>query len=62
MYLAVEADGGGLGPLGRSRAEAEGDPRVIQLDGGYDLTEHLSAYVGARYWQVDADAKLASAA
>jgi len=60
MYLAVEADGSGLGPLGRSKAHAEGDQLIVQLDGGYDITEHLSAYVGARYWRVDADVKLTS--
>jgi len=60
MYLAVEADGSGLGALGRSKAEAQGDQLIVQLDGGYDLTEQLGVYAGARYWRVDADVKLKS--
>lgn len=58
MYLALESEAKGLGPLGEGRVEADGDQLVTQLNLGYALTPHLDAYVGARYWQVDADLTL----
>lgn len=55
MYLAVEADASGTGPNAGTRAEAAGDQLIMELDGGYALADGLDAYLGMRYWQVDAD-------
>jgi len=58
MYLSLEADASGLGPNQGTSAKVNGDQLIVQLDGGYAITDYLGAYVGARYWQIDADVKI----
>jgi hypothetical protein len=60
QYLAVESDVAGLGPNEGTRLEVEGDQLIVQLDGGYALTDSLSAYAGARFWRVDSDVTIRS--
>lgn len=55
VYLGLEAEEKGLGPLGRTRVEIEADQVVLNLVVGHALNEHWSAYGGARYWDLDAD-------
>jgi hypothetical protein len=58
MYLALENDKSGLGPMGNSRAKVEADQLVVQVDGGYALTEQLDVYGGLRYWDIDSKVSL----
>lgn len=60
MWMNLEADKGGLGPLGGTRADVELDQLVVELDGAYALTERLDVYGGLRYWDVDADLTVAT--
>lgn len=53
IYMDLETDKDGLGPLGRTRATVELEQLIMELDGSYAVTERLDAYAGLRYWDVD---------
>lgn len=55
IFLSLEQTKTGIGPAGNLAAKVEGDQLMVELDLGRALTERLEAYVGLRYWQVDAD-------
>lgn len=58
IWMNLEQDKDGLGPRGRTRAEAEVDQLITELDVAYALTDRLDAYAGLRYWDVDSDLKV----
>lgn len=53
IYMDLEADKDGLGPVGQSRTTVELDQLILELDGARAITERLDAYVGLRYWDID---------
>jgi hypothetical protein len=53
IFMDLETDKNGVGPLGQTRATVELDQLILELDGSYAVTEQLDAYVGLRYWDVD---------
>ncbi len=53
IYMDLETDKNGLGPLGQTRATVELDQLIMELDGSIAVTERLDAYAGLRYWDVD---------
>jgi hypothetical protein len=53
IYMDLETDKNGLGPVGQSRATVELDQLMAELDGAYAVTDRLDAYVGLRYWDVN---------
>lgn len=55
IWMNLEQDKDGLGPLGRTRADVELDQFIAELDLAYALNDRLDAYAGLRYWDVDAD-------
>jgi len=59
IYMALENDKAGLGPLGQTRAKAELDQLIMELDGSIAVTERLDAYAGLRYWDVDSTVTVA---
>jgi hypothetical protein len=59
-WMDLEADKGGIGPAGGTRAEAELDQLIFEAGGGYALSEQLDVYGGLRYWDVDADVTVAT--
>jgi hypothetical protein len=59
-WMNLEADKGGLGPAGGTRAEVQLDQLITELGGGYALNDQLDVYGGLRYWDVDADVTVAT--
>ncbi len=55
IYMSLEQDKDGLGPLGRTRATVEADQLITELDGSYAISERLDTYAGMRYWRLDTD-------
>lgn len=55
IWMNLEQDKDGLGPLGRTRADVELDQFIGELDVAYALDDRLDAYAGLRYWDVDTD-------
>jgi len=53
IFMDLETDKDGIGPLGQTRATVELDQLILELDGSYAVTERLDAYAGLRYWDVD---------
>lgn len=53
IYMDLETDKKGLGPLGNSRATVELDQLILELDGSYAVTRQMDVYAGLRYWDVD---------
>lgn len=60
IWMNLEQDKGGLGPLGGTRAEVELDQLITELDLSYALNDRLDAYAGLRYWDVDTDLMVAT--
>ena len=61
IYLGLENSKSGLGPGGRTRAKAEADQLIFELDLSYALSERLGVYGGLRYWDLDADLTIVAA-
>lgn len=55
IYMGLEQDKDGLGPLGQARATAELDQLVFELDGSYAVNERVDVYAGVRYWDIDSE-------
>lgn len=60
IWMNLEQDKSGIGPLGGTRADVELDQMIVELDGSYALNERLDAYAGLRYWDVDSDLTVAT--
>jgi len=58
MYMSLEQKKSGIGPLGGTRAKADADQLIVELDGSYALSERLDAYAGLRYWDIDSDIEI----
>jgi hypothetical protein len=55
IYMKLEQSKDGIGPAGNSRSTVEADQLILELNGSYALTEHLSLYGGFRYWDLEVD-------
>lgn len=55
IYMKLEQDKDGLGQFGGTRASAEAEQTIFELDGSYALNERLSVYAGLRWWDLDTD-------
>lgn len=53
IYMDLEVDKSGIGPLGQTRATVGLDQLIVELDGSYAITGRLDGYIGLRYWDVD---------
>ena len=53
IYMDLEQDKDGLGPVGQSRATVELEQLILELDVSRKVTERIDAYAGLRYWDVD---------
>ena len=58
IYMALETEKSGLGPLGNSSAKANFDETTIELAGYYTFSNHLAAYGGLRYWDLSGNVTL----
>ena len=59
IFMSLEQDDDGLGPLGRTDVKVEADQLITELDGSYRLTDSLDAYVGLRYWDLESEVHIA---
>lgn len=55
IYMRLEQRKDGIGPAGNTRASVDADQIIVELSGGYAITERFSAYAGVRLWDIDLD-------
>lgn len=55
IYMGLEQKKSGIGPAGGTRATAESDQVITELDLSYAISERVDLYGGLRYWNLDTD-------
>ncbi|MCC7257996.1 MAG: hypothetical protein IT486_06460 [Gammaproteobacteria bacterium] len=58
IFMALEQEDSGLGPLGGTWIKVEGDQLITELDLSYALADRLDLYGGLRYWELDSELKI----
>ncbi len=53
MYMKLENQQTGQGPLEQTDVKLESDQLIIALDGARKITDHIDVYGGLRYWDLD---------
>jgi hypothetical protein len=57
IYFGLEKKQSGLGIAGNESGQVNIDQLIFEVDGNYQLTEHLDAVAGLRYWDLDTKLK-----